>query len=347
MTKEIGDSTLLDTWAADGTIVEPSGEKKDNGWELGEQPPHEYANWVLNTLGKAVNHVLQNGVPAWNATTAYLTNNIVTRGGVVYMAKQNNTNSQPPNTNWQAIAPYTAHWSIEYLNGFLQLKGDSETPGNNKIYGTDGSGVRGWQPAPVQADGFKTGDIKIKYGSGEEAGFVRLNGRTIGNADSVATERANADTENLYLYLWDADTNLAVSGGRGASAAADYAANKRLTLPDAKNRTPVFLDGMGGSNTDRVTDAGDGNPGIDGKTLGATGGTDRHQLTVEQLAIHDHDQNFEQNHATGGNRTVARGTNGGFSGESVGISGVFESGGDEPHPNMQPSIIIGTVYIKL
>jgi hypothetical protein len=69
-----------------------------------------------------------------------------------------------------------------------------------------------------------TGDIKVKYGTGPITGFVRANGRTIGNAVSGATERANADTQALFEYLWNSDANLSVSGGRGSSATADFTA---------------------------------------------------------------------------------------------------------------------------
>jgi hypothetical protein len=62
-----------------------------------------------------------------------------------------------------------------------------------------------------------TGDVKARYGTGTLTGFVRLNGRTVGSATSGATERANADCEDLFLHLYAADTNLSVSGGRGAS----------------------------------------------------------------------------------------------------------------------------------
>src|SRR5947208_1688739 len=71
---------------------------------------------------------------------------------------------------------------------------------------------------------FQTGQIIPMYGTGVLTGFVRANGRTIGSATSGATERANADAQSLFQNLWGADANLAVSGGRGASAAADWAA---------------------------------------------------------------------------------------------------------------------------
>jgi len=72
-------------------------------------------------------------------------------------------------------------------------------------------------------------------------GWVPLRGTSIGDASSGATERANADTVNLFTLLW-ANTNLTLQNSsgstvaRGANAAADYAAHCRLVLPDYNNR---------------------------------------------------------------------------------------------------------------
>lgn len=78
------------------------------------------------------------------------------------------------------------------------------------------------------------------------AGYVMLNGGTIGNASSAGTVRANADTQQLFELLWNntLDADCPVNGGRGASAAADFAADKRITLPDARGRTLVGNDTM-------------------------------------------------------------------------------------------------------
>jgi hypothetical protein len=113
-------------------------------------------------------------------------------------------------------------------------------------------------PAPVVSSGgggesvdanaiLATGDVKWRYSTGTLAGFVRLNARTIGSASSGATERANADTQALFEFLWNADANLAVSGGRGATSAADWAANKTIALPDGRLKTFGGLADMGNS----------------------------------------------------------------------------------------------------
>lgn len=88
------------------------------------------------------------------------------------------------------------------------------------------------------AAGFTTGDVKLTLKSAADAGWVLMNDGTIGSASSGATTRANADTQALYALLWDnvADAWAPVTGGRGASAAADFAANKPLRLTRALGR---------------------------------------------------------------------------------------------------------------
>ena len=100
---------------------------------------------------------------------------------------------------------------------------------------------------------FKTRDIKIRFDDQPLAGYVRLNGRTIGSATSGATERANADTQSLYEELWPF-ANIGVTGGKGASAAADFAANKPLVLPNAAGRGLFGMDNMGAGAQGVLTD---------------------------------------------------------------------------------------------
>lgn len=126
-----------------------------------------------------------------------------------------------------------------------------------------------------------TGDFKMVYGTGPLTGFVRCNGRTIGSASSGASERANADTQSLFEYFWGVDTNLSVSGGRGASANADWVANKTLTLPDCRGRGLFGLADMGNSASPIFGTATftSGN----GTTLGATLGAA--QQTMARSAL--------------------------------------------------------------
>jgi hypothetical protein len=110
---------------------------------------------------------------------------------------------------------------------------------------------------------FQTGDMIWGPISGSRTGWVRSNARTIGSVASGATERAAADTEELFAYLWNNfdNTLCAVSGGRGANAAADFNANKTIATLDMRDKAPWGLSDMGNTST-----------GVLGTTAGEAGG---------------------------------------------------------------------------
>jgi hypothetical protein len=127
-----------------------------------------------------------------------------------------------------------------------------------------------------------TGDIKVRYGTGVLTGFVRANGRTIGSASSGASEYANAAAQTLFEYLWTEDANLTVSTGRGASAAADWAANKTIALPDTRGRDLRGLADMGSTSTTLLDSVVFNSPRT--KTdIGATGGASVRTIVTANL----------------------------------------------------------------
>jgi hypothetical protein len=123
------------------------------------------------------------------------------------------------------------------------------------------SGEGGSGDSVAEADIFQAGDITWQPVDGTRSGWVRANARTIGSSSSGATERANADAETLFLFLWNNFSNslCPVSGGRGGSAAADWAANKTIATLDMRGRLPYGMDTMGNSAqgvVDAATSAG-------------------------------------------------------------------------------------------
>lgn len=160
-------------------------------------------------------------------------------------------------------------------NGVTQIAADNVLVIGPSSGGGGGGGV---DPTTV----LQTGDMKFVYGTGSITGFVRANGRTIGSATSGASERANADTQTLFIFLWNADANLAVSGGRGASGLADFQANKTLALPDWRGRTIAGLDDMGNSAAGVLTNASTGF-GSSATVLGQPGGNQSVSLSLAQL----------------------------------------------------------------
>ncbi len=116
----------------------------------------------------------------------------------------------------------------------------------------------GGSEVPVDPNSlFATGMVTWIDQIGTKAGWVRDNGRTLGAATSGASERANSDTEALFLFLYGnfSNTICPVSGGRGASAAADWAANKTITLPNKRGFVLGGLEDMGNTASGAWTGA--------------------------------------------------------------------------------------------
>lgn len=216
------------------------------------------------------------------------------------------------------------------------------------VIGPTGGGGGG-SSTPVDPDAvMKTGDMVWRYDTGLRSGFVRLNGRTIGSATSGASERANADVQALFEYLWQKDANLAVLGGRGGSSAIDWSANKQLTLPTAQGRALVGLDTMGNTAAGVIAAA---------TTLGWLGGEEKHLLTTTEIPAHSHGVN-DPGHAhltatRGGLSTFQNGPVTAWVGDgttatqtaTTGIT-IQNAGGGASHNNVQPSLA-ATLYMKI
>ena len=211
-------------------------------------------------------------------------------------------------------------------------------------------------PDLITAVGMPTGVVADFVGATAPTGWVLLSGLTIGDASSGATGRAHADTSALFTLLWNsmADAEAPVPGGRGATAAADYAAHKTITLPDARGRVVAGKDNMSGVSANRLTTP------LDGDTLGAAAGVESHALTTAELAVHTHgitDPGHTHAPSGGGNFAVNRsGANDMGSGSDMtyatttasattGITAA-NTGSGTAHPNVQPTLVLNKI-IKL
>jgi microcystin-dependent protein len=211
-----------------------------------------------------------------------------------------------------------------------------------------------------------TGDIKLKYGTGALTGFVRLNARTIGSTTSGASERANSDTQALWEYLYNADANLTVSGGRTGNSTNDFNANKTIILPDFRGRVPAALDDMGNSAAGRLTSSFFGASAI---VLGNAGGVESKTLAIANLPaytpagtiiivdpLHSHTYNTPTAGSpvgTGGSNvhtdfaTAATSSSAtGLNSSNTTFSGTAQGGTSTAFNVAQPTILV-TYYIKL
>ncbi|MGE4220294.1 MAG: hypothetical protein AB7G39_12680 [Alphaproteobacteria bacterium] len=179
--------------------------------------------------------------------------------------------------------------------------------------------------AEIAADGgWPTGSIRDTLRPAPAAGWLFLDGRSIGDAGSGADARAHADTAALYALLWDncGDSLCPVDGGRGESAAADFAAGKPLTLPSARGRARFGRDDMGGSAAGLLTEAGGG---LDGTVLGAAGGAQNRSIAETHLPAHSHGAGTLATDSAGNHtHSVPAGNS---SGDPAALSGESPSGG--------------------
>lgn len=202
---------------------------------------------------------------------------------------------------------------------------------------------------------FVTRDIKIRWDDVPLTGYVRCNGRTIGSSVSGASERANADCQALFEELWGY-SNISIVGGRGATGAADWAANKQLTLPDCAGRLLGGIDNLGAGAQSRITSAVINNLGS-----GATGGEQNHTIVVGELPAHRHNLDVvtgNHHHAitvysdtitagSGGSAAIRSPTGGNTTDATVHVIGDTNYvGSDTPHNNMPPFFLF-MIYIKL
>lgn len=129
----------------------------------------------------------------------------------------------------------------------------TKAPANNPVFtGTvtlAGDAAAGLQAVPLQQlvayienQCFDVGDYKLtsraSFGAGRR--WLLCDNKTIGSAASGATALASAEAQALFTHLWTTYDNTlcpiqdsaGAASTRGASAAADFTANKRLPLLD-------------------------------------------------------------------------------------------------------------------
>lgn len=202
-------------------------------------------------------------------------------------------------TGGTAVLNGTNALSIGNVAGLANIQWSSPTvpgkvfigfTGNTEVFyialSADGLGIKMDTTRGVFQDnsnndicGVPTGVVWPLLGSSSfiPAGWVVLTNGTIGSASSGASIRANADTQDLYTQLWTSFPTCVVSGGKGVSAVADFAANKTLALDDFAARVLAPY----GQNPN-VT-------GADMFSLGETFGEQDHTLIINEIPPHTHD----------------------------------------------------------
>lgn len=203
--------------------------------------------------------------------------------------------------------------------------------------------------AAASPAGATSGDAKITLKTAADSGWLMMDDGTIGDASSGATH-IGATFQNLFTAVWNGVSNsyavLYTSAGapvaRGVSAAADWAAHRRLGLTLQLGRA-LCIAGAG--------------VGLTNRQLGQTLGEETHLLTVPEIPAHNHsaavtDPGHVHGGGLGSSSLVISGGSVPFSAANTlsavtGISvSIGNTGGGASHNNMQPSSF-WNIMIKL
>lgn len=173
---------------------------------------------------------------------------------------------------------------------------DGETRFNTELAVLEIFIAGSWQPVMIGSSPLFTGMVMGWYSNTAPAGWLFLNGTAIGDAGSLATHQSVA-YQALFTHIWNNIDNTRApmgnpAGARGATAAADWAAKRWITLPDECGRVTAGADNMGGIPSRDRLNIGTNPLGVDGTIMGAFGGEAKHFLTIGEMPIHAHTQTW-------------------------------------------------------
>lgn len=193
---------------------------------------------------------------------------------------------------------------------------------------------------------FSTGDVKLTLKAVADTGWIICNDGTIGNDTSGANQIAStALASPLFTLIWTNITNTwapiqdstGAATTRGGSAAADFAASKRLSITKMMGRA-LAISG--------------GGVGLTSRALGQILGEENHTLTIPELPVVTPAGTVVLD--DGGQAVIASG--GGLSGFTSGTRGTANISGstfvgapfgaNTPHNNTQPTSFLNAM-IKL
>lgn len=214
----------LGVWASAGDIQVPSAEKIATGHVV-ERPPYEISNYLENRQDRGLAYLFQQGISVWDENLTYPANALVKRAGVVYVARQQNTNADPTtNTSlWRvAFYDYSNGMSLEealgnILNdeGFLTLYISKANPvATGKFKGTGFTADTGVPATGEEKIGYSfTDNTKDGFFHDGEAAVVYNDGQVVAKFKTPASlteDSKNVVTMDILQQALKANQNYAV-----------------------------------------------------------------------------------------------------------------------------------------
>ncbi len=138
-----------------------------------------------------------------------------------------------------------------------------------------------------------------------------------------------------WLFCYGQNVNRLTYAALFAAIGTTYGAGDGSTtfgLPDLRGRVVAGQDDMGGSSANRLTNQ---SGGLNGDTLGASGGSETHTLTTPEIPAHTHTM------GAFAISVYASGAIGAW--QSSGSLSTGSAGGGGAHNNVQPTLILNYI----
>lgn len=301
-------------WAEGGNFITPTSEKIEEGHVV-EKPKAEIVNWIENRQDKMLQYINQRGIAEWDILTEYPVNSYTSRGGTLYKALSQNKDRDP--TLFPLIWKLAFTTYEDYLTLLEELQKIKDQEGYLDLYVSKSDPI---MTAPSQgvAYGF-TGDSDtglVKNSGGNPA--IQKDGVVVASFDQLEQDNSVVRFSDLrkYLEFYKVGDLYITTNSNNPSTILGYG----TWVLYSEGRALV---GLSDNESDPVWT----------RFIGSIFGEYEHQLTVDEMPRHNH--TFAMNPQDQGSADSADGTGGASTRFPTDYTG-----GDKPHNNVQPSLVV-------
>lgn len=305
-------------WASNGDVAVPSSEKVEIG-HIVEKPKKEIVNWIENRQDQFMAYLNQVGIPEWDSKTTYKANiSFVNRSGTVYKAKSQNIDKDPTLNQdiWEiSWATYSDFYSlstdvnkIKTEEGYLDLYVSKANP----VFTVETKGV-----------GYGNADLSSSFNFNNDYPSVKKD-------DEIIAEFSGSKSGKDVVTYEDLQELLKIKVGDLYTTTVNENPSTRLGYGTwsrfAEGRTLV---GFSSSVSNDIPEWV--------KISGNTYGSYTHKLTVDEIPPHSHGIKEETENSGGGGGAVDATSQ---AVAPINNNAIQSTGGDQPHNNVQPSIVV-------
>ena len=306
-------------WADGGNIEIPSSEKVEEGWVI-EKPLNETMNWLQNRQDRMLQYINERGIPEWDSRTQYPLDAFVARSGIIYKAISPNTDNDPTlhTTIWNiAFVSYSDF--IDYADKIASIENDEGYLG---LYVSKANPV---MDAPSKGVSYnnKTSDTGLSFN--EDVAVINKQGQAVAefsggtNPKDVVTHEQLALAIQVFkvgsVYTSTVNENPSITFGYGTWER--FAEGRVLVgfTSSVSNTLPEWV-----------------------KIAGSQYGEYTHKLTTAEMPSHSHQlgERFGGDNSSAGSFEPFEPWEEGKRNSNKSLP----TGGDLPHNNVQPSIVV-------